>query len=208
MAAPSLYLPGWRALLPVDVVSGKVSAADDITRRIGAAAALEAATTLLPPDTRVGYFGLEREGAQSYTEARLAYFGADPLKMPPDGILMDLDLLGTTPEAVLLASLQKRPDIDYFIWNRLEAAPRIGTPPCSPPPSCASTPAFWPVTAVAICSSFCRRVVPAGASRTGPAGRSRLESVGGDSPWTTVGHVRAPRDCSADGTAAWCNGCP
>ena len=35
---------------------------------------------------------------------------------------MDLDLLGTTPEAVL-ASLQ-RLGIDYFIWHRLESRPQ------------------------------------------------------------------------------------
>jgi hypothetical protein len=190
VAVPFLYLPGWRALIPVDVVTGKVSAADDITRRIGAAAALEAATTLLPPDTRVGYFGLEREGAQSYTEARLAYFGADPINMDPEGILMDLDLLGTTPEAVL-ASLQ-RLDIDYFIWNRLESHPQDWHS------TLLSTPFLREHTRILAGdrSGYLFELLPQGGAGWGQSAPNLLadpglESVGGDGPWSTVGQVHA-----------------
>jgi hypothetical protein len=186
-AAPFLYLPGWRALLPVDVVTGKVSAADDITRRIGAAAALEAATTLLPPDTRVGYFATW-EGAQLYTEARLIYPESSGLTR--EGMLVDLDLLGTTPEAVL-ASLQ-RLDIDYFIWNRLESHPQDWHS------TLLSTPFLREHTRILAGdrSGYLFELLPQGGAGWGQSAPNLLadpglESVGGDGPWSTVGQVHA-----------------
>jgi hypothetical protein len=120
VAAPLLLLASPKGRLPViELATGALGRAEFVDEKIPAAAALAAAGALLPPDTPVAYFGVQREGAQAYTEARLTYFPADPVNMTPGGVLIDLDLLGTTPEEVL-ASLE-RLGVDYFIWARSES---------------------------------------------------------------------------------------
>jgi hypothetical protein len=118
LAAPLLFLPDWKARLPIALFTGGMTASDDIEQEISAAAALAAATELLAPDTAVAYFGREQEGAQAYTEARLTYFGADPSHLPPSDILSDFSRLGADPDAIL-ANFE-RLGIAYFIWNRAE----------------------------------------------------------------------------------------
>jgi hypothetical protein len=177
-------------VVPIDVLTGRQSATEYIAGKIPAAAALAAASELLPPDTPVGYFGLQREGAQLYTEARLTYFGADPEVPMGPGILMDFDRLGTTPEAVL-ASLD-RLGINYFIWHRP-----------------GSQLQDWRSTLLS--TDFLRantRILegddggylfevlpntdePWGAGRDNLLTDPGLETVGTDDPWTVGGEIRA-----------------
>jgi hypothetical protein len=193
LASPLLLLPSPKSREPViDVITGRVSTSEYVTDEIPAAAALAAASALLPPDTPIGYFGLEQEGAQAYTEARITYFPADPVGMKPGGVLIDLDLLGATPEDVL-ASLE-RLGVDYFIWARTESRPQD-----------------WRSTLLS--TSFLREhtrilagdrggylfeIVPGGVSWGAPDGNhvqdSDLERVGAnDGPWTTTGRSKARR---------------
>jgi hypothetical protein len=189
VAAPMLYLPGSRALVPINVLTGRESAQDYVAGKVGAAAALAAASELLPPDTPVGYFGVQREGAQLYTEARLTYFEADPINMTPGGVLIDLDLLGTRAEAVL-ASLQ-RLDIDYFIWNRGESRPQDWRS------TLLSTPFLRTHTRILAGdrSGYLFELLPPGGSDWGQSQPNLLadpglEHVGADGPWRVTEPVR------------------
>jgi hypothetical protein len=117
-AAPMLFLPVGKSRAFVEFFDSGMSVDDYVAQRVGAAAALTAAGATLPADTPVAYFGLEREGAQIYTEARLSYFGTDPRDPRRDGILPSFALIGGTPQEVL-ASLDWL-GVDYMIWNRPE----------------------------------------------------------------------------------------
>ncbi len=190
VAAPLLFLPGSRALFPTEVITGRESATEYIAGKVAAAAALTAASELLPPDTPVGYFGLQREGAQLYTEARLTYFGADPQVPMGPGILMDFDRLGTTPEAVL-ASLD-RLGIDYFIWHR------AGSQVQDWRSTLLSTDFLRANTRIleGDDSGYLFEVLPNtdepwGAGKDNLLADPGFETVGRDDPWTVSGEVRA-----------------
>jgi hypothetical protein len=121
VATPFLFLPNPKATIPVDVITGRLSPTAYVAHKFPAATTLSAASSLLPPDTPIAFFGVQQEGAQIYTEARLMYFSADLVGMTPVGILSDFDLLGTTAEEVL-ASLE-RLGVEHFIWSRAESRP-------------------------------------------------------------------------------------
>jgi hypothetical protein len=74
----------------------------------------------LPADTPVGFTG-KWEGAQLYTEARLNYFGAEPLGTTPETFLRILQQLGQSPDEVL--TNLDRLGIAYFIWERPASPP-------------------------------------------------------------------------------------
>jgi 4-amino-4-deoxy-L-arabinose transferase-like glycosyltransferase len=111
LAALLFFLPNHTTRLPVDLLLGRQTAAEYVEQEIWALTALNAASELLPPDTRVGYIGLW-EGPQAYTEARLVFLGN---YSPDDSNFLD-NQLGSTPEAVL-ARLDAL-GLKYFIWDR------------------------------------------------------------------------------------------
>ncbi len=111
LVTPVFFLFGVLTSFPVDLFLGRETATHYLERAIPSAAAVQATTTELPPDTLVGYFGHHDGGPQIYTEARLIYVEPnDPLSS-----------LGSTPEDVL-ASLD-RLGLKYFIWNRAGTSP-------------------------------------------------------------------------------------
>jgi hypothetical protein len=112
VAAPLLLIPGGKFWLPVDFITGRETKSALIAEKVGPASAFAAANALLPPDTPVAYIGLQSEGMQLYTEARLVYFGTG----------QNYALMGETPDEVL-ASLD-RLGVDYFIWSRPETPPK------------------------------------------------------------------------------------
>ena len=204
-ATPLLLLPKWTAQVPIDLITGKQTSAEFVEETVMAAAALQTATTLLPPDTRVGYFATW-EGAQLYTEARLIYPESSGLTR--EGMLVDLSLLGTTPEAVL-ASLQ-RLDIDYFIWNRLESHPQDWHS------TLLSTPFLREHTRILAGdrSGYLFELLPQGGA--GWASRRRTcwpipdwRASAGTVPgawWAKCTRARAWSRCAR--RPPWCNGCP
>jgi 4-amino-4-deoxy-L-arabinose transferase-like glycosyltransferase len=197
LASPLLLLPSPKSREPViDVITGRVSASEYVTDEIPAAAALAAASALLPPDTPIGYFGLEQEGAQAYTEARLTYFPADPVNMTPGGVLIDLDLLGTTSEEVL-ASLE-RLGVEYFIWARSESRAQDWRS------TLLSTPFLREHTRILSGDhgGYLFEIVPGGDSWGTPDGNllqdPDLERIGADDgPWTAKGRSKARRGAVA-----------
>jgi hypothetical protein len=119
VAAPLLFLQSLKANWgAIDVIDGSTSAAEFVAARVPAMPMFATASAMLPPDTPVGYFGLQMEGAQAYTEARLIYVSLDPQSATPGG---DLSGLGATDEAGLAGVRQL--GVDYFIWSREETIP-------------------------------------------------------------------------------------
>ena len=164
-AAPLLLLPKWTAQVPIDLITGKQTSAEFVEETVAAAEALQTASTLLPPDTRVGYFATW-EGAQLYTEARLIY--PESGVWTREGSSIDLDLLGTTPEGGPGQPAAGAWTSTTPSGTALRAAPRIGTPPCSPPPSCDTTRIL-----AGDRSGYLFRLLPPGGRRlAGPADRT------------------------------------
>jgi hypothetical protein len=108
VAAPFLLIPGGKFWFPSDFLTSRQTKSELIAEKVRAASAFAAADALLPPDTPIAYFGLQFEGMQLYTEARLVYFGAG----------QHYALMGETADEVL-ASFD-RLGVDYFIWSRPE----------------------------------------------------------------------------------------
>lgn len=107
LAVPFLLLPSARATLPVDVLLGREPAEAYVQRAVPSAVALDASSTLLPPETPVAYIGGVWEGPQLYTEARLVYVVPKLLGSTAEEIMGNLDRLG----------------VRHVIWNRTDSYP-------------------------------------------------------------------------------------
>jgi 4-amino-4-deoxy-L-arabinose transferase-like glycosyltransferase len=193
IAAPLLFLPSpkFRLLPMIDVVAGDIAASAFVDATIPAAAALRAASVMLPPDTPVGYIG-KWEVAQLYTEARQRYFGDDTLGTTPESVLHNLDQLGDTPEAVL-ASLE-RLGIAYVIWSRED------TPPQAWDSTLLSSAFLRDHTRVLAADrgGYLLEIVPNGGNWGVVPDRNLLQDqglddVGDDGVWSTAGETRVRR---------------
>ena len=118
---PPLLFLGKKTGLPVDldIITGRMTVDEYVAENIPAAAALAAASTLLAPDTPVGYIG-KWEGAQIYTEARLTYSIPILWDRPRRGI--SLTSIGWEDSEEILASLDQL-GLHYFIWERTTSRP-------------------------------------------------------------------------------------
>src|SRR5262249_41941537 len=102
LAVPAFFMTAPHAQIPIDVILRQTTPGEYIDRVTRwTEPLLTSADDLLPPDTLVGYIGIE-EGAQIYTQVRLTY--------------LTPKFLGTTPEEVQ-ANLDRQ-GISYFIWER------------------------------------------------------------------------------------------
>ncbi len=180
IAALLLLIPGGKFWLPVDFIAGRETKSELIAEKVRAASAFAAADALLPPDTPVAYFGLQYEGMQLYTEARLVYFGLG----------QDYALMGETPDEVL-TSLD-RLGVDYFIWSRPE------TPRKEWRSTLLSTEFLREHTRIleGDRGGYLFEILPDGGEGWGQPDQNLLadpgfESLGRGDPWTTVGRVKA-----------------
>jgi hypothetical protein len=173
-------IPGGKLWLPVDFITGSQKYSEVIAEKVFAASAFAAADALLPPDTPVAYFGLQFEGMQLYTEARLRYFGRgqDYARMgeTPDEVLDSLDQLG----------------VNYFIWSRPE------TPIKEWRSTLLSTEFLRDHTRIleGDRGGYLFEILPDGGKGWGQPDQNLLadpgfESLRGGGPWTTVGRVKA-----------------
>jgi 4-amino-4-deoxy-L-arabinose transferase-like glycosyltransferase len=118
---PLFFLPNTSTFFPITVLTGATRAEDFLARADPATAALNAATALLPADTRVAYIG-EWLGDQSSTEARLIYLG---IYTTDEHASLDSQL-GDSPEAILKSF--NTMGIHYFIWDRADTRSQdVGT---------------------------------------------------------------------------------
>ncbi len=191
VVAPPLLFLGKKTGLPVDldIITGRMTVDEYVAENIPAAAALAAASTLLAPDTTVGYIG-RWEGAQIYTEARLTYFDSHPLGSTPEGSLFDFDRLGKTREEIL-ASLDQL-GLHYFIWERTTSRPDAWRS------TLLSTDFLRSSTRVLAGdrSDYLFEVLPEkgegwGESEQNLLADPGLDTVGDGGPWTTEGKVSA-----------------
>jgi 4-amino-4-deoxy-L-arabinose transferase-like glycosyltransferase len=116
IATPLLFLLNQRTDLPIDLITGRETTAEYISRKVSAATVLAAATAKLPPDAVVWYIGYWAGSAQIYTESRLKYFGLEFRVDAGHPEYNGLVHLGTKPDEVL--TNLDRLDIDYIIWDR------------------------------------------------------------------------------------------
>jgi 4-amino-4-deoxy-L-arabinose transferase-like glycosyltransferase len=113
VAAAFIFLPAERARLPIDLMTGRETAAEYVQREIPRTTMLTSLDSLLEADTPVGYVG-RRGGAQIYTQVRLTYLD----RTSEDSLN---SLVGTAPDDVL-ANLDRQ-GISYVIWDRPETRP-------------------------------------------------------------------------------------
>jgi hypothetical protein len=182
IAAPLLLIPGGKFWLPVDFITGRATTLDVIAEKVRAASAFAAADALLPPDTPVAYFGLQYEGMQLYTEARLVYFLAGK----------DYALMGGTAEEVLASFDQL--GVDYFIWSRPETQSQEWRS------TVLSTEFLREHTRIleGDRGGYLFEILPEGGEGWGQPDQNLLADPGfeslklqGGGPWTTVGRVKA-----------------
>lgn len=115
--APVLLVTGRMSQVPVDLIVGRVTAAEYTSREIPAAAELAAASVLLPPQTPLLYIG-KWGGAQLYTTAPLVNAG----QLTQDS----LDEQFGTDDAAVLSKLEEL-GVSAFIWDRPTTRPEDTT---------------------------------------------------------------------------------
>jgi 4-amino-4-deoxy-L-arabinose transferase-like glycosyltransferase len=103
LAAIVFLLPARLAALPVDVVTGRQSAADYVARQLPLTPVLAAASLEIPADSVGAYIGRHTQVPRIYSDLQLnVYENAAELGATPEEIIANLDRL----------------DMEYLVWNR------------------------------------------------------------------------------------------